>query len=339
MSLVRRFRPLASLVAALVLATGLLPTTGSPVAAADGSSFVAMANEYRASQGIGPVQLSAAVDQIATERGVQISREGGFYHDFDYVLRRFDELGVCWRSFGEIIAMNGSGSVALFGEQWWNSPTHRGIMLSESYPFTHAGGSRYQAGGRWYGVMVFVQLCGAPLPAPVAPAIGGFTDIGGSAFVDDIVWLVDNGITNGCAETRFCPRATVLREQMASFMARAERLPDASVDYFFDDSLSAHEPDINRIAEARVTEGCGPGRYCPRGTITRAEMASFLARALNLPAAGRDYFSDDQGSLHEDAINRLAAAGITTGCTATTYCPANPVTREQMAAFLHRGFD
>jgi len=35
-------------------------------------------------------------------------------------------------------------------------------------------------------------------------------------------------------------------------------------------------------------------------------------------------------------INAIADAGITTGCSSANYCPANPVTRAQMAAFLIR---
>jgi hypothetical protein len=65
-------------------------------------------------------------------------------------------------------------------------------------------------------------------------------------------------------------------------------------------------------------------------------MASFLARALGLPAATHDYFPDDAGSVHEADINRVAAAGITNGCGAGLYCGAGVVTREQMAAFLYR---
>jgi hypothetical protein len=65
-------------------------------------------------------------------------------------------------------------------------------------------------------------------------------------------------------------------------------------------------------------------------------MASFLSRALRLPVATKDYFTDDAGSPHEADINRLAQANITGGCSATTYCPGSTITREQMAAFLHR---
>ena len=41
-------------------------------------------------------------------------------------------------------------------------------------------------------------------------------------------------------------------------------------------------------------------------------------------------------STHEDAINRLADAGDRDGCASGRYCPTGPVSREQMAAFLHR---
>ena len=65
-------------------------------------------------------------------------------------------------------------------------------------------------------------------------------------------------------------------------------------------------------------------------------MAAFLARALELPAATKDYFGDDNGTTHEKNINRLAQAGLTKGCGSGRYCPNNVVTRGQMAAFLHR---
>ena len=45
--------------------------------------------------------------------------------------------------------------------------------------------------------------------------------------------------------------------------------------------------------------------------MTRGQMASFLARAFELPAAGADCFIDDAGTAHEDNINRVAEAGIT----------------------------
>lgn len=85
-----------------------------------------------------------------------------------------------------------------------------------------------------------------------------------------------------------------------------------------------------------ITSGCTLERYCASDAVTRGQMASFLSRALDLPPTNEDFFTDDETSTHEIAINRVAAAGIASGCTPTTFCPKGIVTRGQMAAFLHR---
>jgi parallel beta-helix repeat protein len=114
---------------------------------------------------------------------------------------------------------------------------------------------------------------------------------------------------------------------------------------FVDDDDSVHEPYIEAFAAAGITNGCNPpvnDRFCPDRPVTRGEMAAFLVRALSLPSTSWDSFRDDEDSIFEDAINALAAAGITNGCnppTNTHYCPDDAVTRGQMAALLVRAFD
>jgi hypothetical protein len=186
------------------------------------------------------------------------------------------------------------------------------------------------------GELYAVDLQAGRLYRVVAPEFG---DILGSPFLDDIHWAVYEGITLGCGGADFCPGAAVSRAQIASFLVRALGLPPTATDYFTDDETSFHEDDINRLAAAGLTNGCGAGTYCPGVPMTRAEMASFLARAIALPGTATNFFTDDESSVHEADINRVAAAGITSGCTPTTYCPSLNVTREQMAAFLERAFD
>jgi hypothetical protein len=165
-------------------------------------------------------------------------------------------------------------------------------------------------------------------------------DWSGSPFAGDIGWAFDVGITTGCAPELFCPARPVSRQEMATFIARAlPGLPAASGDFFDDDNGSIHEGDINRIATAGITLGCGTRLYCPHSPVTREQMASFLVRALGLDPSGTDFFTDDTGSQHEGDINAFAAAGVTTGCGEGRYCPAGLVSREQMAAFLHRAVD
>ncbi len=113
--------------------------------------------------------------------------------------------------------------------------------------------------------------------------------------------------------------------------------PDGS-GRFTDDDRSVHEGDIAELAASGVTRGCNPPlstRFCPDDAVSRGEMAAFLARALDLPA-GEASFTDVADSVFSADIAALAASGITNGCTPDRFCPDDPVTRGQMAAFLTR---
>ena len=103
--------------------------------------------------------------------------------------------------------------------------------------------------------------------------------------------------------------------------ATAQEVPPGGT--FYDDDGNVHEGAIEAIASRGVTLGCDPDGtiYCVADSVTRDQMASFLARAFDLPEVSRDFFPDDEGSVHEDNINRLAAAGITEGFDDGTYGP------------------
>ena len=134
---------------------------------------------------------------------------------------------------------------------------------------------------------------------------------------------------------------------MASFLARALNLPAVDTAGFSDvDITKTHSAHIDALFDAGITRGCSavgePLRYCPNNPVTRAQMASFLTRAFKLPAADPAGFADvDPNNSHAAAINALAAAGITTGCSQNPlqYCPNQPVTRAQMASFLTRALN
>lgn len=110
-----------------------------------------------------------------------------------------------------------------------------------------------------------------------------------------------------------------------------------------DDTNTFAEPIAWLRAEG-ITAGCNPplnNAYCPQAPVSRGQMAAFLSRALRLEAGAPDVFADDTGSVFEKEINSLAAAGITRGCNPPDndqYCPTDPVTRSQMAAFLTRAY-
>jgi hypothetical protein len=181
------------------------------------------------------------------------------------------------------------------------------------------------------------------LTEPLSPSSGNmFDDVSPShPFRADIEWLAGEGITQGCnppANTEFCPDDEVTRGQMAAFLVRALGLPDGGASLFTDDNASVFETDITRLAT--ITSGCGPTTFCPDAPVTRGQMAAFLVRALGYTDSGvGDLFTDDDGSVFAGDIDRLATAGVTLGCNPpanTEFCPDQPVTRAQMAAFLNR---
>ncbi len=172
------------------------------------------------------------------------------------------------------------GSAALnvmdFGAAGTN-PSETGVLL-----FTDGARPDFKAGSPQDNEAIALTVEQGPEP-PLPPVVVPFTDISDSKFVDDIVWAWEEGITAGCSPTLFCPDGLVTRGQMATFLARALDLPATSTDFFTDDEGNTHEGNINRVAAAGITAGCGPNTFCPNGLVTRAQMATFLSRAYSLP--------------------------------------------------------
>ncbi|MBW3604881.1 MAG: N-acetylmuramoyl-L-alanine amidase, partial [Actinobacteria bacterium] len=210
---------------------------------------------------------------------------------------------------------------------------------------TWKGGANLRTGRYWY------KFTGGQR----TPAIGTFSverlaydppfsDDDTSVHADNIATLYERGVTLGCTATTFCPTHTVQRAQMASFLHRTmDNLivptPTPTRDWFADDNRSVHQDAINSLAEGRIVSGCTEGAFCPTRNAIRGDVAIWLASAFDLQPRGTDHFTDDDGTSYEAAINALADAGLTQGCTATTYCPDESTSRGQMASFLARAID
>lgn len=175
-----------------------------------------------------------------------------------------------------------------------------------------------------------------------------FTDISDSVHWENINKIAELRITLGCNppdNTKFCPLAPVTRGQMAAFLTRALGLVNRAPNPFVDDDDSPFQADIEKMAAAGITVGCNPpdfDRFCPDRPVTRAQMAAFLVRAYGFVDRSPDPFSDDDGSIFEADIERLAAAGVTLGCNPPAndlYCPDSSVLRQHMASFLVRAIN
>ena len=118
----------------------------------------------------------------------------------------------------------------------------------------------------------------------------------------------------------------------------SETLPHPFVDL----SASADaQRDTACIYNLGITTGISENAYGPDATVTRAQMAAFLARfyetVTGQTCTGDHPFTDVAiNSYAHGPIGCIYNLGVTTGISATAYGPNAPVTRAQMAAFLSR---
>jgi hypothetical protein len=179
-----------------------------------------------------------------------------------------------------------------------------------------------------------------------------FADVPPSAYYFDAVNLMSTlGITAGCSVTPYdyCPTEQINRAQMAIFIVRAvyggnTSFPYSPTPWFSDVPADYYAfPWIQAMYELGITTGCGDGMFCPTDTVTRGQMAVFIIRARYgagtlFTSPSTPYFSDVPASnVFFTYIQRMKEDNITAGCSATTYCPNNPVIRGDMAIFIMRG--
>jgi hypothetical protein len=130
-------------------------------------------------------------------------------------------------------------------------------------------------------------------PSYTPPAATGvFTDVAASYWAAPwIEKLASDGITGGCSVSpaKFCPTASVTREQMAVFLLRARYgasyvTPAASG--VFADVPSGYWAAawIEQLSAEGITGGCSttPKNYCPLKVVTRDQVAAFLVKAFGL---------------------------------------------------------
>ena len=169
-----------------------------------------------------------------------------------------------------------------------------------------------------------------------------------SWFEPAVTWLVNSGITKGCAERLFCPSADVTRRQFVTFLWRAAGEPAARApgsEVFADVAAGGYaDRAIGWAVETGVTVGCGSNpldaperRFCPARPITRAQLAAMLYRYVGSAQTGSTPFTDvTPGSYYADAVGWMHRHRITLGCDTSAFCPGRHASRAQAAAFIYR---
>ena len=336
-----------------VAAPAAVPSAFAAVDAGAETDLTAFVAGERAAAGAPSLRVCADLRDLARRWSARMADDGRLAHNPDLGAQTRG-----WRSLGENVGFDASADAV--HQRFMASAPHRAHVLSRTY--TEVGiGVEHRSGQLWV-TEIFRESDGTapcsvialeeritnacpPHRTPAAP----FPDIRGNAHreaIDCITWY---GLANGTRDETFAPADTLTRSRMAAFLARlveraGVRLPPARDQGFTDVAGSAHADPINQLASLGIVEGMSATTYGPKEPVTRAQMATFLVRAYERVSgerltAGRDWFPDDGGIAHEDAINRAADAGFVTGLTSSAYGPQRTVRRDQLASFLARALD
>lgn len=192
--------------------------------------------------------------------------------------------------------------------------------------------------------------------AETPPTTPPFTDVATShTFSKETSWLaaegVSTGYTNGNGTKRFEPSGAVLREQMAAFLYRLAGSPtySAPATSLFTDVPHSHTfyKEISWLAQEKISTGYANGNgtwsFRPSQPVLREQMAAFLYRYANgeqdPPTFAWFYNDIAEGDTFYAEMRWLIGREISTGYSdrsGRTFRPAQPVLREQMAAFMFR---
>ena len=172
-----------------------------------------------------------------------------------------------------------------------------------------------------------------------------FSDVKESAYYyEPVLWAVSNGITSGVSATRFGPNESCTRAQVVTFLWRAAGSPDpvSAVNPFSDVKQSDYYyKAVLWAVENGITSGISATRFGPGNVCTRAQVVTFLWRAVGSPEAPYDYnpFTDvPENAYYHDAVLFAVQYGITSGVSDTTFGSGSTCTRAHVVTFLYKTF-
>ena len=136
---------------------------------------------------------------------------------------------------------------------------------------------------------------------------GKFTDVKADAYYAPYVnWAAQNGIVEGVTATTFAPDSNINREQMAVIMANYAKklgydLPKTLQAVTFADNAqisSWAKNAVRTMQQAGILAGKNGNKFDPKGTATRAEVATVLRRFVEIvidPQTANGWQQNDSG--------------------------------------------
>lgn len=152
--------------------------------------------------------------------------------------------------------------------------------------------------------------------------------------------LARRRVVRGYGVRRFEPEREVSRGEWAKILVLAAGLPGVAGSVDAESAAHWARPYVATVLARGIMRGYGDGHFRPRRTLSRAEAAASVMRALGEVGGGTATFPDVRGHWAEGFITAAAARGIIGGFPDGTFRPEEAVTRAQacrMAALAFRG--
>lgn len=156
----------------------------------------------------------------------------------------------------------------------------------------------------------------------------GWTDTSGDGFQEPFLDVSSRSyqVGSGPTVTSACPATTAAPAGFADVA-----------------TTNVHRRSVDCAVTLGVARGRSATTYFPGQPVSRAQMATFVAQAVEASGTtltvSRDHFDDDDGTTHEVSINKLAEAGIVRGVPQGGFAPEAFISRAQMTTFLVNAHD
>ena len=174
-----------------------------------------------------------------------------------------------------------------------------------------------------------------------------FVDVPEDAFyIDPVLWAVEKGITTGVDDTHFNPFGRCDRASVVTFLWRAAGSPEpTTTENPFVDVNEAHfyYKAVLWAVEEGITNGTSATTFAPFAKCTRAQVVTFLYRALGEPEveATESGFTDvtDPKLYFYAPVLWAVENGITNGVGDGSFGINRTCDRAQVVTFLYRAYN
>jgi len=175
----------------------------------------------------------------------------------------------------------------------------------------------------------------------VTEPASAFKDVSGHWALHSIAHAIDRGIVNGYSDQTFRPNININRAEFVVMLSRALKLDGEPATHKFSDEAlipSWAKEHVAFAVQAGLVNGYSDGSFSPNKLITRAEMVTIIARALEQVDTVEEGISFVDGNQipiwARSAVAQTVKAGIIKGKPGNVFAPQDQATRAEAVTMI-----